>query len=183
MEEWRSIPEHDGYEVSSLGNVRSIDRTVLVSTKRGEVLRHYKGFPLKQSFDGKGNYLHVSLGSGNIVNVHRLVAEAFVPNKDGKPEVNHKDGNKANNCAGNLEWMTAAENKRHCREVLGKINRNPDPTAAHEACKKPVRCIETGEIFESITSAARCIGASQGSLSNHLLMKSASCKGRHFEYA
>jgi hypothetical protein len=130
-------------------------------------------------------YLRTSVyenGKHKNVSIHRLVAMAFVPNPENKPEVNHKDGDKTNNHADNLEWVTGVENKRHCREVLGKINRNPDPTAAHEACKKPVRCIETGEIFESITSAARYIGASQGSLSNHLLMKSASCKGRRFEY-
>ena len=168
MAEWKKIPNWP-YSVSDDGRVRN-DRT---------------GYYPKPIMSNCGYYRVRLWNNGLSVNasLHRLVAEAFVPNKDGKPEVNHKDGNKANNCAGNLEWMTPAENKRHCREVLGKINRNPDPTAAHEACKKPVRCIETGEIFESITYAARCIGASQGSLSNHLLMKSASCKGRHFEYA
>lgn len=49
--------------------------------------------------------------------VHRLVAECYVPNPDGLPEVNHKDGNKANNTVDNLEWCTDSDNKRHARRM------------------------------------------------------------------
>jgi hypothetical protein len=52
--------------------------------------------------------------------VHRLVASAFVPNPSNKPTVNHKDGDRRNNAASNLEWMTIMENNRHSIEVLGK---------------------------------------------------------------
>lgn len=175
---WKPVVGYEGlYEVSNTGKVRSLERITTVG-RRGI------GKELKQYLLPCG-YLDVSLSnSGKIKHkrVHRLVADAFCENPDGKDEVNHIDGNKKNNSASNLEWVTAAENKRHCREVLGKINRNPNTEAANNACKKRVRCIDTGAEYESITYAAKAIGVAQSSLSTHLLGKKQNCKGFVFEY-
>lgn len=154
-------------------------------TRDGAVRNDRTGNILKHTISNSG-YCCAKLwnrGRGKNSFVHRLVALAFVPNPENKPEVNHIDGNKMNNSASNLEWVTAAENKRHCREVLGKINRNPNTEAAHNACKKRVRCVDTGIEYESITAAAKAIGVKQGSLSMHLLGKRNRCNGLTFEYA
>lgn len=71
--------------------------------------------PLAQSISDRGYprvYLQIN-GKKKVMKIHRLVAELFVPNPDNKREVNHKDGNKRNNNADNLEWCTRSENLKH----------------------------------------------------------------------
>ena len=98
-EEWKPIKDfEDYYEVSNLGNVRS-ERKVLKQLKR----RH--GYLSVFLYDRKGGYKQAS--------VHRLVAEAFIPNPNGYEEVNHKDECKANNKAANLEWCSHKQNNSY----------------------------------------------------------------------
>lgn len=80
-------------------------------TREGEVINKHSGRVLKGQPNGKG-YLRVSIG-GKLTFIHRLVAEKYVPNPDNKAQVNHKDGNKLNNCADNLEWVSNQENRNH----------------------------------------------------------------------
>ena len=103
---WLPVKDYEGlYEVSNLGNVRSLKR----KTTSGKMLI--------TSPDRKRNgYLKLTLSKNDVqknVLVHRLVACAFIPNPKQLKEVNHKDGNKMNNCVDNLEWVTREENTSH----------------------------------------------------------------------
>lgn len=115
-EEWRPVVGfEDGFEISSYGNVRSVDKM----TRDG---RFWKGREIKKHRAGQG-YLRAVLcvdGKSHHLYIHRLVADAFIPNPDGKPEVNHKDGNKHNNIVSNLEWVTKSENGLHSYRELGR---------------------------------------------------------------
>lgn len=110
---WKPIPGYEGiYEVSSYGNVKSIDRKITNSIGRTRI---YKGHPLKVSKDRYG-YPVCKLwkhSKGKNFTIHRLVAITFIKNIDDKPLVNHIDGNKFNNHVSNLEWCTNSENDLH----------------------------------------------------------------------
>ena len=97
MEEWKEIPGYEGlYEVSNMGNVRNV--------RRNKLLRLPKT---------NNRYIRVVLSKNGIktgFQVHRLIAQAFLPNPDNLPQVNHKDEDKTNNNVDNLEWCTAKYN-------------------------------------------------------------------------
>lgn len=114
-EEWEDVPEEEWrdvlgfeelYQVSNLGNVRTVKRgeaTVMAQEKQ------------------QNGYLSVHLRNRGIerrASVHRLVAEAFIPNPDGLRDVNHKNGIKTDNRLENLEWMSHSDNIKHQYQVL-----------------------------------------------------------------
>ena len=111
VEEWKPIRKYKGsYEVSNLGRVRSLPR----DTKFGQRQKLVKGQILKPI--DKHGYLYVALSKHSKqaqCPIHRLVADAFIPNYDNLPQVNHIDENKANNRVENLEWCTADYNNRY----------------------------------------------------------------------
>jgi hypothetical protein len=112
-EQWKDVVGLEGiYEVSSLGRVRRKHPRKVCGFCGGKIKRSV----FKPRLNLRG-YFAVYIGKNNKERtnwtIHRMVAQAFVPNPDNKPIVNHRDGRKRNNRASNLEWMTNGENVRH----------------------------------------------------------------------
>ena len=159
LEIWENIRGYEGlYQVSNYGRIKSLH-------KNGKIINGY--------IDGKG-YMHVALsknGKKKWFRIHRLVAQAFIPNHDNLPIINHKDENKLNNRVDNLEWCTTKYNNCYGTRVkrVSKAMKGRKFTEEHKAKLKDnhsdfrrdknpnhrkVRCITTGEIFDCIIDAA-----------------------------
>lgn len=170
MEEWKEISENPNYMVSNTGRVRR------------------KGSNRDKSLCNKDGYLSTDLyqnGSRIKRRVSRLVADAFIPNPEDKPEVNHKDGNKKNNNVSNLEWVTKKENVRHAwanglarpsYSMRGRSN----PNSGRKG--KPFRIVETGEEFGTLMECEKAINGNNRHISDCLHGKQKTHRGYHFEY-
>ena len=156
-EVWKDISGYEGkYQVSNTGKVRSLDYN-----HTGKVRE------LKLKIDKYG-YACIKLfknGCRKYITVHRLVAAAFIKNTSNSPQVNHKDGNKLNNCVQNLEWCSNKENIQHGRK-MGLFNK---ALKASIERRKSVLCIKktSGMIFAfpSFTHAGYFIGATASEIS------------------
>jgi hypothetical protein len=166
---WKYIENFYGYyEVSNRGRIRSVDRYV---DHRFGYSQLRKGKMKKITLDKDGyGLLHLYKNNKNHTRkAHRLVLQAFVPNPENKPQVNHINGNKLDNRVENLEWCTDKENKIHAF-ATGLRN--------HNSIKKKVLMSSKDNepllIFDSITEASRETGINLGNICS-------CCKGKIYK--
>jgi len=171
---WKDVVGYEGlYEVSDSGEVRSRDRYIKANILHVKS-RLIKGKILFQNLKPNG-YKTVDLckdGKVKTTLVHRIVAEAFLPNPDGLRFVNHKDSNRANNIVSNLEWVTSSENRKH-----GITNGFVTFRGT------PILCKETEQIFERPLLAAEWVKETYPDRINGTMRVAAhnigsACKGR-----
>lgn len=142
---WKPVVGYEGlYEVSNLGNVKSVDK--VVQTKRGS--RHYPERRLSEWVDHK-NYKTVLLcknGKQRTTKVHRIVAEAFIENPLGYKQINHIDCDKRNNNVSNLEWCNNSRNQKHAYEHGLNTPRQGELNGGHKLVEKQV--IEIRRLYD-----------------------------------
>ena len=169
MEKWKNIKGYEGrYQISTFGRVRSFINNSHQKYKTPKIL---------QDSVNKGYHFVRLQKNGQIKNklVHRLVAEAFLPNPNSKLEVNHKDGNKSNNHVLNLEWATHSENVSHMYRKLGY-------KAKGGLKKKKTLCVETGTIYNSLMEAGRQTNTDYSLIGRVCRGEISQTKGYHWRY-
>jgi len=181
MEEeiWRDVVGFEGlYQVSNMGSVRSCYHVVMRSNGRKRTVYPVTLKPQKSAH----GYFMFNLsknGKGKTIVAHRIVAIAFIPNPENKPQVNHKDGNKKNNHVSNLEWMTSKENINHSWMMGMSYTTHAGKFGDDSYKKTAVIQSDTSGVFieehQSIIGACNKLGLHPSSIIN-------CCKGRRPNY-
>lgn len=155
MERWKDVEGYEGlYQVSSCGRVKSLNYN---HTGKEKIMKPNK--------DTNG-YLQVNLfkeGKSNTFLVHRLAAQAFLPNPLNLPQINHKDENKENNRLDNIEWCTNQYNCDYSKS-------------------KQILCVETNKIYKSLTEAYRQTEIHIGNISSCCNGKRQTAGGYHWKF-
>ena len=181
MEIYKSIEGFDGYEISNKGNVKSLERDLIRKSKLGkEYIYHKKESILKPKTD-KDGYKLVDIfkdGKGYTMKVHRLVAEAFIPNPNNYPIINHKNEKKDDNTVDNLEWCDYSYNQLYGECGYKKALKKGKPLIAYKDG------IEVGRFISSY-EAAKALNCSDGNIRSMLRGEKypKTVKGYTFRYA
>ena len=161
---WKDIYGYKGkYQISDSGVVKSYHG------------KDPQGKILSPKIDKDGYHivcLHIE-GKAKYFRVHRLVAEAFIPNLEGLSQVNHIDENKSNNTVKNLEWCDCKYNNTYGTKIE-RDNRT-------KGCR-PFKCVETGKVYINQRQCARELGTTQQAIHHVLKGNYKSSRGYHFVY-
>lgn len=160
--EWKQVLEHPNYEVNSKGEIRHKIRKHILKPR-----------------SNKGGYMYVNFkinGKNTNFAVHRIVANAFLPNPNGYIEVNHKDYDKTNNCIKNLEWVSSSINKKHA--FLKQENRDSRAKGVNQFSKDG-KFIKT---FSSVTEAAKEMNCCVSAISNCCLGRTKTSQGFRWSF-
>lgn len=184
---WKDVQGYEGlYQVSNLGRVKSLIRGYYWQKER--ILKPRK------NHDGYLRFTLCKDGKTKTFYIHRLVAVAFIPNPENKPQIDHINAIKTDNTVNNLRWVTAKENvrnplnmvhligknhpmfgKKHSEETKNKMRGKNNPTA------RKVKNIETKEIFDTVTDAEKKYNLSRGCI-KCAIKRNHKSAGYHWEY-
>lgn len=169
-EVWKDIPQYEGlYQVSNLGRVKALPRERTNHTG-GKWIQPECILSISFTADG---YEKVSLTTKShkrkTERIHRLVALTFIPNPLNLPEVNHINCIRDDNRPENLEWVSHEENIKYTVKMGHKSN-------------KKIKCIETNEIFNTSTEAAKVNGGDSGNIRKAARNQKSSVNGFHYIY-
>lgn len=172
MSRWKDVVGYEGlYLVSDQGEIISLPRTIITNNKYGEITVHRKQKFLKPYLRGRGEHKYVAValskdGETKGYSLHRLVAEAFLPNPNNLPEINHIDENPLNNCVENLEWCSRQYNIEYSKAK--KVSQYEQDLKLAE--------------YKSIVIASNITGISRTAINNALTGLSKTAGGYEWKY-
>lgn len=173
---WENIKGFEGvYQVSNLGNIKSLDRIVEKKIGGKKVYQHLKGNILRQKENHQNHYLYVELCKNGIqktFSVHRLVAKTFLPNQKNLPFINHKDENRHNNNVNNLEWCTAKYNHDYGTRTLREALTKSKPVVQMDLEGNII------SVYPNAIVAAKATGANRKAI--QMIAKHYSCNGKKY---
>lgn len=176
QESWIQVRGYPLYSISNLGRLKN-NKTQKI---------------LKGGLDSYGYKQTILCNNGKRKNftIHKLVATAFIPNTENKPQVNHINGIKTDNRAVNLEWVTNQENQDHFWRVINSEVNKANRSRAHKGkgllsenpnAKKVIR-LEDGKIYPTIKEAALDVGTKYNKISDACAGRRKTVKGYHWQY-